>query len=46
MKGMKAWSQAKPITRGGIRSLLQLVSVHQMMSEGFGHTDQAHSDLL
>lgn len=41
MKGMKAWSKANPIMYGGIRSLVQLVSVHEIKSEGFGLTDQA-----
>lgn len=41
MKGMKARSKANPIMYGGIRSLVQLVSVHEIKSEGFGLTDQA-----
>lgn len=41
MKGMKAWSKASPVMCGGIRSLVQLVSVHDIKSEGFGLTDQA-----
>lgn len=41
MKRMKAWNECNPIKCGDIRSLVPLVSVREMMSEGYGHMDQA-----
>lgn len=38
---MKAWSKYNPIKCGDVRSLVPLVSVHEVMSEGCGHMDRA-----
>lgn len=38
---MKARRRYNPIKRNDIRSLVPLVSVHETMSEGCGHMDQA-----